>query len=107
VPQFAYKPCPQYPYVARRQGLEGVVLLRVQMLANGTVGEVEIVTSSGHSALDNAALRAVKKWTAIPMRNGTQASHWANVPVNFRLQRAAGADGAGTAATLAHLNCDP
>ena len=107
VPQFAYKPCPQYPYVARRRGLEGIVLLRVQLLATGTVGEVEIINSSGHSALDNAAIRAVKKWTAMPIRNGTQASHWANVPVNFRLQHAPGADGDRTSATLSHLNCDP
>jgi protein TonB len=87
--------------------LEGVVLLRVQMLANGTVGEVEIVTSSGHAALDNAALRAVKKWTAMPMRNGTQTSHWTHLPVSFRLQQAVAADGDGTSATLSHLNCDP
>jgi TonB family protein len=77
------------------------------MLADGTVGEVEVATSSGHYALDNAAIRAVKKWTAAPVRNGAQAPRWANVPVRFRLQRTAGADGAGTSADLPRLNCDP
>jgi periplasmic protein TonB len=105
MPRFAYKPCPQYPYVARRRSLEGTVLLRVQMLANGTVGTVEIAKSSGSSALDDAAQRAVQKWTHTP-GNGNHAPHWVQVPVNFRLQRGNSPNGDGTAAASLHLNCD-
>jgi len=40
-------PPPAYPKAAQRLGLQGHVLLRVQVLANGHVGALEVKQSSG------------------------------------------------------------
>ncbi len=53
---------PPYPEQARARGLEGVVRLRVEVLADGTIGEVEVLESSGSDLLDRAAIEAVRKW---------------------------------------------
>ena len=39
-----YKPKPAYTDTARKKGIEGNVLLRVTLLANGEVGSIENVT---------------------------------------------------------------
>ncbi|MEM7203531.1 MAG: energy transducer TonB [Planctomycetota bacterium] len=53
---------PRYPRVARRRGLEGVVLLDVSLSAGGAVLAVEVARSSGHDVLDRAAVAAVTRW---------------------------------------------
>ena len=55
-----------YPPRARRRGLEGVVLLRLDISPAGAVTAVEILTSSGHPILDVAARRAAWKWSFRP-----------------------------------------
>jgi TonB family protein len=52
---------PRYPFRSRVRGEEGVVTLAVRICASGRAEEVEVVTSSGHSALDRAAVSAVRK----------------------------------------------
>jgi len=46
---------PPYPPVARRQGLEGVVTLRLTVGTDGRVSAAEIVTSAGSTELDQVA----------------------------------------------------
>jgi protein TonB len=48
-----------YPEQARRQKLSGKLSLDVAINANGTIQNVEIIESSGHTVLDDAALRIV------------------------------------------------
>ena len=81
-------PRPAYPPVARRLGLEGVVVLRVQVSAKGTPEQVVIAQTSGASLLDDAALKAVQGWTFVPARRGeTPIAHAVvDVPIRFRLQ---------------------
>ncbi len=79
-------PLPAYPPSAREQGLEGMVILSVQVGANGRVGETRVKTSSGARVLDDAALAAVKTWTFVPARQGSRAiESWVEVPVRFAL----------------------
>ena len=90
-PQFnvAYldNPRPTYPPVARRLGLEGRVVLRVQVSAKGAPEEVVIAQSSGAAVLDEAALKAVQGWTFVPARRGeTPIARAVDVPILFRLQ---------------------
>lgn len=59
-------PAPAYPESARAAGAEGVVRLRVEVLEDGAVGEVEIVGSSGSTVLDDAAVAAVRSWRFEP-----------------------------------------
>jgi protein TonB len=49
-----------YPDELRRNHLYGNVILAVQIKADGSLGEVEVRKSSGQSALDMAAVEAVK-----------------------------------------------
>lgn len=49
-----------YPEAARRQGIEGSLVLSVDVLADGSVGQVRILRSSGHELLDEAAVRIVR-----------------------------------------------
>jgi protein TonB len=62
-------------------------LLKLQVLANGKVGEVLIEKSAGHRDLDIAAAEAVKKWLFEPARSGKEAvAVWVLLPVKFELQ---------------------
>lgn len=80
-------PKPEYPLMARRNGDEGKVVLRVQVTAEGRAAEVQLHSSSGSSALDKAARAAVHNWRFVPARQGSQAvAAWVLVPVVFKLQ---------------------
>ena len=50
----------RYPYSARKNNIEGIVYMRFLLMANGNVKNVELVKSSGHSVLDESALKTVK-----------------------------------------------
>jgi protein TonB len=78
---------PIYPAAARRQGLQGLVVLRVIVSAQGTARDVAVLTSSGHPILDDAAAAAVRGWRFEPAtRGGVPTSGSADVPVRFTLQ---------------------
>ncbi|MGZ4977399.1 MAG: TonB family protein [Methylobacter sp.] len=80
-------PAPAYPSVSRRLGEQGLVLLRVQVTADGTADSVELETGSGSSRLDQAALEAVKKWQFVPAKRGDQSiSASVVVPVRFSIE---------------------
>ncbi len=80
-------PRPPYPLAARRLGLEGKVVLRVEILENGSVAQVLVANGSGHAMLDQSALQAVKQWRFVPARRGGQAvSASVEVPISFRLE---------------------
>jgi len=49
-----------YPDEARRRDLHGEVVLTVAVRRNGSVERVDIIQSSGHKLLDDAAIRIVK-----------------------------------------------
>lgn len=86
-PRYAENPKPHYPKEAKRKGYQGEVLLRVEVLSNGTVGEIEIKRSSGYEILDRSALTAVKEWKFIPAKRGeTTIPVWVNVPIAFQLR---------------------
>jgi len=46
-----------YPDDARRQQLHGQVILAVSVNRDGTIGSIDVVQSSGHKLLDDAAIR--------------------------------------------------
>ncbi len=86
-PRYAENPRPLYPREARRKGYQGEVLLKVQVLSNGTVGEVEVKRSSGYELLDHSAITAVKAWKFSPARKGeTPITAWVHIPIAFQLR---------------------
>lgn len=80
-------PPPAYPLAARRRGMEGRVMVRAEVLADGTCSRVELKQGSGYEPLDQAALEAVRKWRFIPAKKGSQAvTAWVEVPITFKLE---------------------
>ena len=85
-PNYSRNPRPDYPLAARRRQEQGIVRLRVQLSAQGSVVKIEIKQSSGFRALDDAAVRAVRAWEFSPARIGAQAiTSEVEVPVEFKL----------------------
>nr|CRH04334.1 Putative periplasmic protein TonB, links inner and outer membranes [Candidatus Magnetococcus massalia] len=80
-------PAPRYPVVARRRGLEGLVVLRVQVSPDGKVEDVVLKAGSGHGILDRMAIRTVWKWLFRPANRGGQSvMAEVDVPIRFSLQ---------------------
>lgn len=79
---------PHYPEIARRNGWEGRVMVRVEVSADGRPLSTSIAKSSGYGVLDRAALRAVKSWRFQPRTiSGITSAGTVEVPVNFALNR--------------------
>ena len=51
----------EYPYLARRMGWEGEVLLFFRLTPTGEVEEIKVLKSSGFEVLDKSAVNAVKR----------------------------------------------
>jgi len=81
-----HNPPPPYPNAARRRGLQGRVLLHVEVMAAGHCGHIEVQHSSGHEILDEAAIEAVKEWQFIPATHfGFAVTRWMHIPIRFEL----------------------
>jgi TonB family protein len=49
----------EYPETARREGIQGQLLMRFTIMKSGRVTDVEVLKSSGYPMLDNAAKKAL------------------------------------------------
>jgi protein TonB len=83
-----YQVKPRYPESARRRGIEGTVLLKMRITAQGRVEDIQVVRSAGYPELDESAIEAVRRWRFEPARrNGTPVVEDAVLlPVVFQLQ---------------------
>jgi len=80
-------PAPVYPEEARRLHLQGRVMLRVLVSAEGLARQVTVDQSSGAPSLDEAASAAVRDWRFVPGSKGGQAVEaWVLVPIVFKLR---------------------
>jgi len=87
-PSILSKSDPSYPQSARQGGLEGTVVLKVQILENGRAGNISISRSSGHEILDDAAIAALREWRFAPAKDrdsGQAISCYTTLPISFRL----------------------
>ena len=50
-----------YPRIAVKYGWQGLVTVGVRIEANGALSNIHIIESSGYPALDNAALKSIKR----------------------------------------------
>ena len=77
---------PPYPEQARQQGVEGTVLVRVRVSASGQVEQAAVARSSGHAALDEAAVAHVKRARFSPaLKEGEPVAATVAFRVRFRL----------------------
>ena len=59
-PKELHRPSLQYPSASQEEGDEGIVTLRFIVQPDGSVSDIQIARSSGHSRLDAAARRNLR-----------------------------------------------
>jgi len=80
---------PVYPRFALRQGIEGVVHLKLLIGTDGHVREAQIERVEGPAAFGDAARTAAMRWRFRPARDvdGRAVEVWATKPVRFEIDR--------------------
>ncbi len=77
----------RYPPSARRRGLSGTVSLEILILPNGVVGDVQLLESSTHQVLDDAALDTIRSLPRVPLPPELPARALrVRVPVVFQIR---------------------
>ena len=78
---------PDYPKGARQRGEQGDVVLEIRVNAAGIVDRVDIVSPSGFSELDEAAVRAARAARFTPAKSGGSAvASTARLTLTFKLK---------------------
>jgi protein TonB len=78
---------PNYPERALRMKQQGTVWLHVLIAENGKREEIKIHKPTQYALLNQAAVKAVKKWTFSPnMVNGIATKSWVEIPIEFKIQ---------------------
>jgi TonB family protein len=84
-PRIAFKVEPEYSPEARQAGLEGAVLLRIVVAADGKPQDLKVLRTLG-LGLDEKAIAAVSNWQFQPgAKDGQPVNVQAQIEVNFRL----------------------
>jgi protein TonB len=84
-PRFIHRELPEYPFLARKLGKEGKVVLRLALDEKGRLQRIDTVEASGFGFAD-AASRAIRKSTFEPaISNGAAISSLVLVPIRFVL----------------------
>jgi periplasmic protein TonB len=87
-PDYFQNSPPEYPELAKQMRQEGLVMLAADVDREGMPVKVEIIQSSGHRLLDQAALKAVSHWKFQPGRVGDiPVESSVTVPIRFRLEK--------------------
>ncbi|HOP85030.1 MAG TPA: energy transducer TonB [Syntrophorhabdaceae bacterium] len=85
-PKFQYREIPEYPFMARKLGKEGVVVLMVIIDEKGKLVEVKVIEASDQIFAD-AAIEAVKRSKFFPARwKGIPVPSRAILPIRFSLR---------------------
>ena len=80
---------PYYPKASREMGIQGDVVLEVEILEDGTIGEIEVFESvqAGPGGLDEAAIETVKQWKYQPgTKEGNPVTMKIKQTISFTLQ---------------------
>jgi len=80
-------PRPVYPRRCIRLGQEGTCVLTIEVRADGTPGRIEVLESSGHRRLDEAAIDAARQGRfRAARRDGRAVADTIEVPFEFHLK---------------------
>ena len=79
-----FKVFPDYPEWAEEGGVECALLLKLWILPNGSVEEVEVERSSGYSRIDLISAESAKKWRFNPVSDSEKV--WGMLPLKFQLK---------------------
>jgi len=75
----------KYPLPARKRGIEGSVLIKFLIKENGSVSDVQIIESSGHSILDKSAVKGVFAAAPFPSPPTEREGFWFKFRLSFAL----------------------
>lgn len=79
---------PNYPRMAQRRGIEGVVTVAFTITADGSVKDPVVVSAEPESVFDDAAIAAILKWKFKPRRVAGEATERrATQEIEFRMAR--------------------
>jgi TonB family protein len=79
-------PAPVYPVDVLEQGVNGRVVMIVDVAMDGSVSAIKVDRSAGDQRLDAAALEAVGKWKFKPLvKDGKPVPSQVRVPVEFEM----------------------
>jgi TonB family protein len=86
---------PEYPRSEKDAGIEGSVMLKAEILKDGSVGEITVVDGvEGHPALEESAIKALRQWRFSPAtENGQPVDMTIQIPIAFRLDNHKRANG--------------
>ncbi len=77
---------PDYPALAKQKNIEGDVYLNLLINKTGKVEKVQVIKSSGHEILDNAAIDYSKEIIFEPAKKGdTTIATWYPINFNYKL----------------------
>lgn len=80
-------PAPVYPEISRRRGEQGDVRLEVEVRADGSVGQIRVVSNTGHPRLAEAAVDSLRGFRFRPaLASGTPVDSTLVVPFSFHLR---------------------
>jgi TonB family protein len=87
-PVIRFQPPIYYPGTTRSEGITGTVRVGFICDSEGHVRDTHVVTSSGFSELDQAAVAGIAKWIFKPGRkNGQPVNVRMEIPITFGLNR--------------------
>ncbi|MCX4190607.1 energy transducer TonB [Methylophaga sp. OBS3] len=79
---------PNYPRMAQRRGIEGVVTIAFTITKDGRVKDPQIIKSNPENVFDAAALAAILKWKFKPKQvDGEAVERRATQEIEFKLAR--------------------
>ena len=88
-PRILSRVSPSYPESARRAGIEGTVILKLQIFENGRADNISISRSSGSQLLDDEAVATIRQWRFVPAKSqdsGQAIACYTTIPISFRLK---------------------
>lgn len=86
LPKFIIKVKPRYPWIAEKAGIEGTVILEVDIDETGKVVDARVIKEAGFG-FDEAAIEAIKKCRFSPaLRYGKPVPIRVRLPIRFELE---------------------
>jgi protein TonB len=84
LPEAIMKLDPMYPEEAKRDRIEGIVIVQALVIEDGSVAECRAIPSI--FVLEDAAVACVRQWRFKPaLSSGKPVAVWVTVPVRFML----------------------
>ncbi len=75
-----------YPQWAVAKGVQGKLIIALDIKTDGTVGSYEVMRSSGYEQLDQEAIQSVQSWKFHPAtKDGQPIRTCVQIPISFQL----------------------